>query len=420
MDGSQLQKKRSSVVLSTDEAQSGPSNESSVADLNFVKAALRRSEERFRVAQELALDGFMILAAVRGKDGLITDFRWEYVNPAAARFLRHTLDELVGQQLLRVLPGNLIKMDLIDCFVRVVETGNPHEYELSYESNGILGGFRYVTVKLEDGIAVYFTEITDRELTEDALRRLNEELEKRVELRTIELLEKDQVLLVQSRQAAMGEVIGNIAHQWRQPLNGIGLTIQSLLMLYDMKKLSRSALEKAVAKSMELIQKMSKTIDDYKNYFRPDKEKVSFKISELVSDALSLVDDSIRNQHIAVEIVADPDSSIHGYRNEFVQALLNILKNARDALKERHVSNPRIIITIQNEDGATVLTVADNAGGIPDHIMAKIFEPPFSTKGSQQGMGAGLFISKIIIEKNLGGRFSVRNNNDGAEFRIEL
>ena len=277
-----------------------------------------------------------------------------------------------------------------------------------------------MTVKLEDGIAVYFADITERKEVEEALKALNEELENRVEQRTAELREKDQLLLLQSRQAAMGEMIGNIAHQWRQPLNSLGLTIQQLLLLHDFGKLSREVLDQTVSKSMELIQHMSKTIDDFRNYFRPDKERVEFRVSDIVADTLSLVEDSFRNQHIKVEVVSKTDPVIYGYRNELAQALLNLLSNAQDAIKERQTHDPLVTVTIDSVDGCTILTVTDNAGGIREEIMDKIFEPYFTTKGPQQGTGVGLFMSKSIIEKNMGGRLSARNIANGAEFRIEI
>jgi signal transduction histidine kinase len=172
--------------------------------------------------------------------------------------------------------------------------------------------------------------------------------------------------------------------------------------------------------SMELIRHMSQTIDDFMNYFRPDKEKVEFKVAEAIANTVSLIEDSFRNQHIGIEVVAKDDPSIFGYRNEFAQALLNILNNARDALTERNTDDPRVTITICGEGDRAVVTISDNAGGIPEDIMDKIFDPYFTTKGPQAGTGVGLFMSKAIIEKIMGGRLAARNIANGAEFRIEV
>lgn len=234
------------------------------------------------------------------------------------------------------------------------------------------------------------------------------------------LREKEQMLIQQSRQAAMGEMIGNIAHQWRQPLNTLGLMIQQLLLYYDLSEFTREFLEKNVSSSMELIQHMSKTIDDFRNYFRPDREKIDFKVSEAIENSLSLLEGSLQIPQISIEFVTKDDPVICGYQNEFAQVLLNVLINARDALIEREIDDPRVTITIHSEGRCAVVTVADNAGGIPDEIMGKIFDPYFTTKGPQQGTGVGLFMSKAIIEKNMGGRLTVRNIANGAEFRIEV
>jgi PAS domain S-box-containing protein len=255
-----------------------------------------------------------------------------------------------------------------------------------------------------------------RQKAEQALQE-----ETRARLKAVEAMrEKEQMLIQQSRQAAMGEMIGNIAHQWRQPLNVLGLTIQSLLMTYDHGKFSREFMERSVSKSMGLIMHMSKTIDDFKNYFKPDKEKVAFDVQDVIEDTLSLLEGSFHNPSITVDIDTRAKPVIHGYRNEFSQVLLNILTNARDAFIERKISDPAIIITIDSEDGRAVLTIADNAGGVAEGIIDKIFDPYFTTKGPQLGTGIGLFMSKAIIEKNMGGHLSVRNINNGTEFRIEV
>jgi PAS domain S-box-containing protein len=234
------------------------------------------------------------------------------------------------------------------------------------------------------------------------------------------LREKEQMLVQQSRQAAMGEMISNIAHQWRQPLNTLALSIQEAKMMYDFGECTGEFMETSTAKSMGLIQHMSQTIDDFRDYFKPDKDKTRFQVSEVVASTLILVQDSFNSQRVAIEIVTEQTPEIFGYRNEYAQTLLNILNNARDALTERKIAHPRVTVTLSSAGGRAVVTVADNAGGIPEEIIDKVFDPYFTTKGPQIGTGLGLFMSKNIIEKNLGGSLTVRNNGDGAEFRIEV
>jgi PAS domain S-box-containing protein len=298
---------------------------------------------------------------------------------------------------------------------------------------GIIGISRNITErklteeKLHQQAEQLASEVAERQSAQDALaikqfqlEQLNQLLEERVFKTVNELRQKDQLLIQQSRQAAMGEMIGNIAHQWRQPLNTLGLTIQQLLLFYDVGEFSREFLKQNIDSSMELIQHMSRTIDDFRNYFRPDKEKTEFNVHEVIVNTLSLLEGCFQRPKISIEVIAKEDTIIHGFRNEFAQVLLNILTNARDVLIERKIDVPCVKITLCSEGGHTIVTIADNAGGIPEAIMCKIFDPYFTTKGPQSGTGVGLFMSKTIIEKNMGGKLNVLNIANGAEFRIEV
>jgi PAS domain S-box-containing protein len=260
------------------------------------------------------------------------------------------------------------------------------------------------------------SEIRERELAE---KKLLEETAERLQA-TEALREKERMLIQQNRQAAMGDMISNISHQWRQPLNILGLQLQQLQLFYDMGKFNKELLEKNVAGSMGIIKHMSRTIDDFRNYFKPEVEKSEFKVQETINASLSLLEGNLKNPLIDVEVIVMDDPIIYGYPNEFVQVVLNIINNARDAFIERNVSKPKVNIKMCREDSCVVVTVADNAGGIPEDIINNVFDPYFTTKGPQQGTGIGLFMSKAIIENNMCGRITVRNAADGAEFRIEV
>jgi PAS domain S-box-containing protein len=250
-------------------------------------------------------------------------------------------------------------------------------------------------------------------------RALYEQTEKR--LQTVEALRvKEQMLVQQNRQAAMGEMIGNIAHQWRQPLNTLALAIQEVQMMHELGECSDEFMKQSAEKSMGLVQHMSQTIDDFRNYFKPDKEKTCFEVTEVIESTLLLIKDSFKHQRVKIEVVTHQSPVICGYRNEFAQSLLNILNNARDALTERKIEHPKVTVTVSGEGNRAVVVLADNAGGIPAEIIDKIFDPYFSTKGPNAGTGLGLFMAKTIVEKNLGGSLTVRNAGDGAEFRIEV
>ncbi len=268
-------------------------------------------------------------------------------------------------------------------------------------------------------IRIALMDITALRRAEEALKKAHDELEKKVEERTAELREKDRMLLLQSRQAAMGEMIGNIAHQWRQPLNALGLTVQSLLFMSD-TDLKHDVIESTVSEGMRIINNMSQTIDDFRNFFRPDRGKSQFHLDFAVAKSLSLIGDSLRSRRIAVQVVKNGDPLVTGFPNEFFQAVVNILLNARDAFEERNIEDPRLVVVVGAKDGRGVVTIADNAGGISEDIIDKIFEPYFTTKGPDKGTGVGLFMARSIIEKSMGGKLSVRNTDDGAEFRIEV
>ncbi|WP_051293163.1 sensor histidine kinase [Citrifermentans bremense] len=256
--------------------------------------------------------------------------------------------------------------------------------------------------------------------TRQELVELNKSLSERVAQAVSELRQRDQMLIMQDRQAVMGEMINNIAHQWRQPLNMLGLILQQLPFFYGSGQFSREFLEENVGKGMELINHMSRTIDDFLNFFRSDKEKVVFKVGEVIERTLLLVERTFKDQQIQLSFRHEGGLEIFGHPNEYAQVLLNILMNARDELVARGVGSALISIRAFEQDGRSVVTVTDNAGGVPEAVMGRIFDPYFTTKGADKGTGIGLYMSRTIIEKNMGGRLTVRNTGEGAEFRIEV
>lgn len=263
-------------------------------------------------------------------------------------------------------------------------------------------------------------EIAEREASQDELEGLNRFLEERVDKAVNDLRRKDQMLIQQSRLAAMGEMINNIAHQWRQPLNNIGLIIQNIQLSFDSGTISRAEMESEISKAMAVIMHMSRTIDDFRNFFREDKEKQSFYVNKAVSRALKFVSAALESRGIQVAIEAEQEVAVTGYPSEYAQVLLNVISNASEECAERCVPDPHIDIRITSESGRSVVYIRDNCGGIPDEILPKIFDPYFTTRQPDKGSGIGLYMSKVIIEQNMGGRLTARNVNGGAEFRIEV
>jgi len=277
--------------------------------------------------------------------------------------------------------------------------------------------------KLSLSIRRALDEVSERRARRQAEKEI-EELNKNLEERVIEVVgelrRKDQTLIQQSRLAAMGEMISNIAHQWRQPLNNIGLIIQNVQLEYDSDTLTREDMDSSINKVMEIILSMSRTIDDFRNFFRDGKEKQEFFISKALDLAMSLIYETLNHNNIEVEIENHDEVCAIGHQNEYAQALLNIISNSREAAIERNISNPRIFIRIIRENDRSVLYIRDNCGGIPEEIINKIFDPYFTTRGPERGTGIGLYMSKVIIERNMDGQLTVCNVGGGAEFRIEV
>ncbi len=250
------------------------------------------------------------------------------------------------------------------------------------------------------------------------LQLLNESLEQTIKDEVEKNHQKDVMINSQSRLASMGEMIGNIAHQWRQPLNALGITVQKMQRFHQMGRLDEEVINKSVEKSMMLINKMSDTIDDFMGFFRPDKTKVKFDVGEVIEETVNLLEASLKNNFIEVNIIrTDDDANIDGYRGEFTQVILNIISNAKDILLEKNIKQPTINIAILKENDVIIITIEDNGGGVPETIIDKVFDPYFTTKEQGKGTGIGLYMSKMIIEENIGGKISVENrdivNQDG-------
>lgn len=254
----------------------------------------------------------------------------------------------------------------------------------------------------------------------DTLDRQHESMKERIHLAVAEIRQKDQMLIQQGRFVAMGEMFNNIAHQWRQPLNNIGLILQNIQLGCEDGEIDAKVLNKELESAMEVVMHMSHTIDDFRNFFRQDKEKQEFVVNKVIANSLEIVAAILESQAIRVDISAQEDVTTTGYQNEYGQVLLNILANARDVFVERNVEKPCITITLGRENGRSVLSICDNGGGISEDIMPKIFDPYFTTKDKSMGTGIGLYMSKVIIENNMNGRLTARNSAEGAEFIIEV
>ncbi|MFB1008154.1 MAG: ATP-binding protein [Sulfurospirillum sp.] len=258
------------------------------------------------------------------------------------------------------------------------------------------------------------------EESEASLKELNHTLEFRVNEEIARRMENEQILMHQSRLASMGEMIGNIAHQWRQPLSELGATLMNLQILWEKQKLTSAVFEDRIKRSEGLIAYMSKTIDDFRNFFASDNKKERYCVNDAIRKSLELIEPALKNHHIVLEFHEEGEYEIEGYPSQFAQAILNIISNAKDILLERGIHAPKIEITLKCKEGKTLIQIADNGGGITLEPIEKIFEPYVSTKHAKSGTGIGLYMSKSIIEKNANGVLSAYNSDIGAVFEITL
>ena len=243
-------------------------------------------------------------------------------------------------------------------------------------------------------------------------RRVEAEIQARLKIEKEQEVERN-FLIQQSKLSSMGEMMGAIAHQWRQPLNALNLNIQNLDDDFADGLIDKAFIDAFIAKNRQTILFMSKTIDDFRNFFKIDKAKKKFGIREAIEETLSLQSAQFKNRNIMVDIHGENDT-IEGFRGEFQQVVLNIINNAKDAILERKIKEGRITITIT----PLHVSIEDNAGGIEAEVLDRVFEPYFTTKDQGDGTGIGLYMSKMIIEKNMSGKLIAENGTFGARFVI--
>ncbi len=225
--------------------------------------------------------------------------------------------------------------------------------------------------------------------------------------------QQKELMVHQSKLASMGEMIGNIAHQWRQPLTHLSYTFMNIKEAQKHGELNEPYLSKKIDEANTQLSFMSDTIDDFKDFYTPHKEKEDFSLAEATRETLEIMKNTLKHNDINVNLIIQEDSSHYNHKNEYKQVLLNLLSNAKDALIERVTKTPKITIII-NKDR---VSVEDNAGGIKEDVLKRIYEPYFTTKTGNSGIG--LYMSKMIVERNLNAKLTVENTPHGAKFTID-
>jgi len=258
----------------------------------------------------------------------------------------------------------------------------------------------------------YCATKTIRQLNIDLEREVQEELEKN--------RQKDLLLFQQSKYASMGEMISNIAHQWRQPLNVLSMLFQKIDRMHKNKQLDDVTMQNTSLQAIDTIEHMSQTIDSFRNHFKPNREKGFFNLSCVINESILLIKPSFDALGIKLETMSESPLEIYGFAEDFKQVLINLLNNAKDAVLSKNITNGEVFIDIKalSDNSAIYIAVNDNGGGIEDIYIDKIFEPYFTTKHKAQGTGIGLYMSKRIIEEHFSGFITAHSTKENTSFTI--
>ncbi|MBI2353745.1 MAG: PAS domain S-box protein [Deltaproteobacteria bacterium] len=427
-----------------------------ITTLRQAQEELRYSELRFRTLAENSADSIWQIDR---------DFHFTYISNADQAMRGFTRKEVVGRSVFDMLNAEGAEMvrrlnrERLEQESRGIRTGSLRcEIQMRRKSGGFIwteinsnplrdaggaivgyiGAIRDISERklVEEKLVAEKQKLEDAldrlQATQTKLKELNLTLTQQVEEETEKRLAHERLLARNARLAAMGEMIGAIAHQWRQPLATLGVTIQSIRMAWERQRLDGAFMERAEADAQRQLQYMSDTIEGFRNFFRPTKEIERFIVSGKLHEVVRLVEAQFANSGIRLRV--DDDSAeqveVSGYSNEFKQAVLNLVSNARDAILKRRLMPSRagmiagtddtINLSVSNDGGKIAIEVRDTGSGISPEIADKVFEPYFTTKSDGEGTGIGLYMSRLIIEESMGGSLNFRSGPDGTVFMIEL
>jgi PAS domain S-box-containing protein len=416
---------------------------SDISERKRIELSLQESEEKFRTLFESASDALFII----DMQGNILD-----ANTIAYEQLGYTKDDLLRLPLSKLVDPSFVSL-LQERMTRIKKYGYMTVESAHLRKNGSSMPVEFnATVTDLHGKPVIFSvvrDITERKRSEFALQDktrqledLTKNLEKRVKEEIAVRTRSEQMMIQQSKLAAMGEMLGAIAHQWRQPLNVVGLIVQNFQEAFEKGKLDEAYITDMVKKGMVHIERMSTTIDDFRNFYKSDKEKKVFDVMKAVGDVLNLFSAQLSSENITyrltchthgktfeneADIAICAEKTVEGFENEFEHVVLNLISNARDAIIERRVRDGKgatgeglLSFDFYNTSDAVVIKISDNGCGIPTNVADRIFQPYFTTKEGGQGTGLGLYMSKVMVEDHMKGKLSAGNNEQGAIFTIEL
>lgn len=367
---------------------------------------LRSKKEELQAVFDLAANGISIL----DRNGMFV-----YANKFFQNMMEYTMEELYSESCISLSSPEYAEPSKI-AVQKAIQYGSIEKFKkVCITKSG---------VHLNASMSLSYLESRDEilmitsDITEDI--KYQDKLKKQVEIEVSKRTEQHEIMCHQSRLAAIGEMIDSIAHQWRQPLNSLGIIVQGLRHISSQEKIDVGFLKEIESEMMQKLNYMSQTIDDFSVFFRISKEKESFNILQSIEDAIRLIDIQLKNYNIVVNITKDEsiDMVVLGFANEFRQVMLNMIHNAMMAIVSNNVEKGKIEVSITRTKKNLKIEVVDNGGGISKDDMPKIFNPYFTTK--EKGSGIGLYMSKVIIENHMNGLLMAENYSDGAKFSILL
>ncbi len=393
-------------------------------------------EEKSQYTDSL-IEDFYIEKAMEDKSNYnLSDKTLEIINQKSDDNKDFSLYDTSLKEVLTIIKvQNSINKKIVGLFLIRSDASYIHEKIASFRMIMVLANififvvlfFIYKEMKYRDQI-----EQKNKKLKKSTkeISALNQTLEDRIQEEVEKNRKKDKHILHQSRLAQMGEMISMIAHQWRQPLGAISSTsidmrMQIELGTFDLDKKDERELYfayfiKRLDSIEEFVQNLTTTIDDFRNFYKPNKESKDSSVDMALETALKIVRATFLSYSIEIIEKLDDAKVIEMHTNEIVQVFLNILKNAQDNFREKNMENPKIYITSKNSKDGVCIEFCDNGGGISDDIIDQVFDPYFSTKDEKNGTGLGLYMSKMIVEEHHKGSLTVKNHDDGVCFRVEL
>ncbi|MCK9372024.1 MAG: PAS domain-containing sensor histidine kinase [Sulfuricurvum sp.] len=376
------------------------------------------------------------------KNGII-----EYVNPKYTEMTGYTVAEVIGKKP-SILKSGVHNRDFYQKLWDTITNGKMWHGEVANQKksgdvyweemyivpiadeSGKIGSFVASKIDITERKWLFnelvqanceLNELTEK-LTEreENLKKINDHLTELVQEESANIIHKEKLLFQQSKMAAMGEMIGMIAHQWRQPLNALSAAAIKINMLNELGTLSKEQLVSTMEFIQELAQKMSATINDFMDFSRPNREKELVSVKKVFESAITIIHPQLETRNITLTLDLEDDIKLFIYKKELAHIMLNLLANARDAFENKEIVGKAINIKTYQNDRYTIIEVSDNAGGIEHSIIDKIFDPFFTTKPTEKGTGLGLYMSKMMVMEHMGGEISATTVGTSALFKISI